>query len=79
MTTDDGGVGAGGNSAVTFQWQTSTNGTSGWTNISNATSSTYTVQSGDVGNFLRVEESFTDDTGQTVKADSAATARLKWM
>jgi hypothetical protein len=76
VTTDDGGVGAGGNSAVTFQWQTSTNGTSGWTNISNATSSTYTVQSGDVGNFLRVEESFTDDTGQTVKADSAATAKV---
>jgi hypothetical protein len=34
------------------------------------------VQSGDKGNFLRVQESFTDDTGQSTTLPSAATGKV---
>jgi adhesin/invasin len=56
-----------------FQWQFSTNGVT-WTNISGANASTYLVQQADGGHELRVEATFTDDTHQSVTADSAATA-----
>ena len=40
-------------SEKTFQWQSSSDGTS-WSNISNATNSTYTITSGDFLKYLRV-------------------------
>ena len=61
---------------VGFQWQSSTNGTT-FTNISGATGSTYTLGEGDENRFVRVHASLTDDTGQTVSADSTATTAVK--
>ncbi|MDU1891375.1 MAG: T9SS type A sorting domain-containing protein [Dysgonomonas sp.] len=40
--TITGAVSTGGNGAYTYQWQSSANGTSGWTNITGATGLTYT-------------------------------------
>ena len=59
---------------IAYQWQTSANGTSGWTNIaSNSTSSTYVLQEANENQFIRVQETFTDDTGQSTTVASAAT------
>lgn len=63
------------NPALTQQWQTSANGTTGWTPIVGATSGSYTVLAGDVGNYLRIEVTGTNSAG-TVVADSAATAQI---
>src|SRR5207302_1896234 len=52
----------------------STDGTT-WTNIaSNGTGATYTLTETDENQFVRVQEVFTNDTGQSVTLDSAATA-----
>ena len=62
---------------IAYQWQTSANGTSGWTNIaSNSTSSTYVLQEANENQFIRVQETFTDDTGQSTTVASAATNKV---
>ena len=48
------------------QWQTSTNGTSGWTNISGATSTTVTLTSQDVDQYLRAEVTVANTDGSAV-------------
>ena len=58
----------------TYQWQTSPNGTSSWTNLASATGTTYVVQSTDVGNYLRVQVIATNAAGAGTVANSAATA-----
>jgi hypothetical protein len=58
--------------AVAYQWQNSSDGTT-WSDIGGATSSTYTLTESDDNKFVRVHTSATDDTGQTVTADSART------
>ena len=60
--------------AITYQWQALVGTT--WTNISGATAATYHVGEQDEGHQLRVAATFTDDTGQTVAATSAATASV---
>ena len=74
LTDPDGGVLAG----VTWQWARSPNGSTGWTNISGATSqgsvsATYTPVGDDVGNYLQATASYTDAQGPGQSA-SAATA-----
>ena len=54
---------------VHYQWQSSADGNS-WSNIAGATASTYTLLEGDENLKIRVEASLTDDTGQSVVADS---------
>ncbi|WP_210242711.1 hypothetical protein [Mesorhizobium sp. B2-4-17] len=63
--------------AVTaYQWQTSTNGTT-WSNVSGATSQTYTAVEADEGHFLRVVETATDaDGGPSTTSTSAATTAV---
>jgi hypothetical protein len=64
---------------IQFQWQSSTDGLH-WSNIpNNANTSTYLVQQSDGGHELRVQATFTDDTGQSVTSDSSATARVAAM
>ncbi len=58
-----------------YQWQTSTTGTGGWSNVSGATSSTYVAQSGDVGNYLRCVVTATNSVGSD-SAASAATTKI---
>ncbi len=60
---------------VSYQWQSSTDGKY-WTDIRYATDSTYTVAEADENNFIRVEASFVDDTGQTITADSDPTSAV---
>lgn len=65
-------------SAVAYQWQTSANGTSGWTNIGGATSATYTPIAGDVTQYVRAAITVTDSgvgtpTNQSTTAYSTAT------
>lgn len=52
--------------SFTYQWETSPNGSGSWTEISGATSSTYTAATADVGNFLRVKVTGTNTGGSTV-------------
>ena len=52
VTTDDGGVGVNGNSAISYQWQRSANGLSGWSNIG-SNSASYTLTQNDENNTCR--------------------------
>jgi len=61
--------------AITWQWETSTDGTTGWTSISGATSSTYTVQSSDAGSYLRVVQTATNTEGSDTET-SVATSQV---
>ena len=57
----------------TWQWQRSASGTSGWTDIANADSNSYTSGADDVGNYLRASVTYTDGTGPdetTLTADT---------
>ena len=72
--------------AVTYLWQTSSDGGQSWTNagpgitsflynsVNNTLSSVYSLGEGDEGKLLRVQASFTDDTGQLHTATSAPTS-----
>src|SRR5262249_3715782 len=62
--------------AVTgYQWQSSSNGGTTWTNIYGATSHTYVVQGTDETHLIRVQETATDsDGGPPVISNRAATS-----
>ncbi len=60
---------------TTFQWQRSDNGTSGWANISGATSSTYTLVSADDTKYVRAVQTSTNAVGSD-SANSAASAQI---
>ena len=59
----------------TLQWEVSNDGVSGWSTISGATSSTYTVLSSDEGKYLRVVQTETNVIGSDT-ANSVATAQV---
>jgi hypothetical protein len=61
---------------VHYQWQSSADGGKSWTDISGATAPTYTLGEGHENHLIRVHTSLTDDTGQTVTANSAPTAAV---
>jgi hypothetical protein len=50
----------------TYQWERSANGANGWASIAGATSNTYTADTADVGNYLRVKVTGTNGGGSTV-------------
>jgi len=66
---------------VTYQWQTSSNGGTTWTEVAATTSfnynselsSVYQLSEADEGNIFRAQASFTDDTGQVITATSTPT------
>ena len=60
----------------TYKWQTSANGTTGWTDISGATATTYTVVSGDANQFLRSVVTASNAGGAGTAANSAATSQV---
>lgn len=60
---------------TTWQWQSSTNGTTGWVNISSATNATYTIDSGYAGRYLRVIQTETNTEG-TDTATSPSTIQV---
>ncbi|MGI9213627.1 MAG: cadherin-like domain-containing protein, partial [Methylococcaceae bacterium] len=58
-----------------YQWQSSsTNGSTGWSNIAGATASTYTLSSSEVGRYVRAQVSYTDGGGTRETVSSIATA-----
>ncbi len=64
--------------AVTgYQWQSSSDSGSTWTNITGATTATYTPVTADAGKLLRIAETATDaDGGPSVTSNSPATAAV---
>ena len=75
LTDPDGSV-----SGVTWQWESSPDGATGWKRISGAIAGSYTPVAGDAGNYLRVTASYTDPQGsgksaQTVSANAVLAPR----
>ena len=71
LTDPDSGV-----TGTTWQWETSPNGSTGWTNIPGATFETYTPVAADVGRFIRATVSYTDAVGTGKGAESASSASV---
>ncbi|MBF0142832.1 MAG: putative Ig domain-containing protein [Magnetococcales bacterium] len=62
---------------VSYKWQSSANGTSGWTDIPGATLSSLTLdQQSLVGKYIRAVASYTDSFGAPESVASAATAKV---
>lgn len=61
-----------------YQWQRSDNGTSGWTNISGATASTYTLAAGDDLKYIRSTVVASNAAGSGTAANSAATGQITY-
>ncbi|MEG9862142.1 MAG: hypothetical protein V6Z81_06525 [Parvularculales bacterium] len=70
VSDPDGGV-----SGTTWQWQNKADG-GAWTDISDATSSSYTPVSGDVGKTLRATATYTDTVADGNTATSAETGAV---
>lgn len=64
-----------GSPTFTYQWQTSTTGTGGWSNLSGATASSYILQPTDVGNYLACLVTGTNAYGSG-QARTAASAQI---
>ena len=60
---------------TSWQWQRSADGSTGWANISGATSSTYTLVAADDTNYVRAVQTETNAVG-TDSANSAASAQI---
>jgi hypothetical protein len=54
-----------------YQWQRSTNGDTGWSNISGASSAEYNRSATDAGQFLRCEVTATNSSGEVTVATNA--------
>ena len=73
LTDPDGGV-----IGLTWQWAKSADGSTGWTNISGATSANYTPLGADANMFLRATATYTDvqASGQTASAVTGSATQL---
>ena len=65
----DGGV-----TGDTWQWASSSDGSTGWAPIAGVSSDTYTPEPADVGNYLRAMPSYTDRQGPGKSAPPAISA-----
>ena len=72
LTADTSATTGGAVSSWTYQWTRATTSTGSYSNISNATKSTYVLTSSDVGRYLKVKATATN-TGGSSTATSAAT------
>ncbi|HEY7987518.1 MAG TPA: calcium-binding protein, partial [Methylophilaceae bacterium] len=61
---------------ISYQWQSSADGGTTWSNISGATASTYTLAEAQVGKLMRANASYTDGHGTTESINSSATASI---
>jgi hypothetical protein len=68
----------GGIANTTYQWQVSSNGTTGWTDLSGATSASFAIASdqSQVGKYLRVVATTTDALGGTTTFTSPTTVSV---
>lgn len=60
-----------------YQWQLSANGTSGWADISGASGPTYTPILSEVGQYLRIGVTASNDGGSSAQAYSAASGPVE--
>ena len=67
LTDPDGGV-----TGTTWKWASSSTAQGAYTDISGATSNTYTPVDGDMGNYLRATASYTDRRGAGKTADAVS-------
>jgi hypothetical protein len=74
--TSTNGTWTGSPTSYSYQWQLSTNGTSGWTNISGATSSTYTGLEADEGKYVRIGVVATNSNGPSMVVYSSASSAI---
>lgn len=74
--TSTNGIWTGNPTSFSYQWQMSTNGTSGWTNINGATSSTYLAVEADEGKYVRIGVVATNSNGPSVVIYSAASSAI---
>src|SRR5260370_18572368 len=58
---------------ITYQWQNSSDGTTWGSVASGGTASTYVLQESDENKFVRVQETFSDDTTQSTTLARSAT------
>jgi hypothetical protein len=61
---------------ISWQWETSADGSTGWASISGAASSAYIIQSSDAGNYLRVVQTATNTEGTDTET-SAVTSQVQ--
>ena len=61
---------------ITWQWASSPNGSSGWLDILNASSATYTPITTDVGRYLRATATYTDAVGPGKSAEAVTAAAV---
>ncbi len=73
--TDADGIPTSGTGAISYIWQSSGNG-SDWTDITGATSSTYTIATDLVGKQVRAVAKFTDNQGTQETVASTPTAKV---
>ena len=71
LTDPDGGI-----TGEIWQWASSSDGTSNWTDITLATSRTYTVVAGDLGSYLRATVSYDDAAGAGKGAEEVTAAAV---
>jgi hypothetical protein len=71
--TDLDGIPTSGTGALSYQWQSSPDGTNNWTDISGATASTFTTTQTQVNKCLRVVTTYTDNFGKAETVTSNAT------
>ena len=67
LTDPDGSI-----SGVTWQWESSSDGSTSWTAIGGATAATYAPAAGYAGNYLRATASYTDGEGPGKSAEEAS-------
>ena len=69
LDDDDGGI-----TGTTWRWARSSNGRSGWGDITGADSSSYTAGADDLNQYLRATASYTDARGSNKTAEAVLTA-----
>jgi len=74
--TDEDGIPTSGTGAITYQWQSSSDGSTNWSNISSATASTFTPAQLQVGKFVRVVATYTDTFNKAKTVTSNSTAAI---
>ena len=71
LSDPDGGV-----MGATWQWASSSNGTTNWIPILGTTSATYTVVEANVGNYLRATANYDDSVGDGKSAEAVTSAAV---
>jgi hypothetical protein len=74
--TDTDGIPTSGAGAISYQWQSSPDGTTNWSNIPSATAATFALTQTQVNQFVRVVAKYTDSLGTAETVNSAATAAI---